>query len=123
MRIVDTIARWVEYPRAPASSMGGGRARRPDVRRCRLDRASKQYEVAKAEHDAVEREKAEAAKPRVPACFFCGEPAAAERIVVTASSPASRFASCASPSVSPPSPTRRQSAPPESPTSPRRLRP
>ena len=69
MRIVDTIARWVEYPRAPASSMGGGRARRPDVRRCRLDRASKQYEVAKAEHDAVEREKAEAAKPRVPAFF------------------------------------------------------
>jgi hypothetical protein len=55
--------------------MGGGRARRPDVRRCGLDRASKQYEVAKAEHDAVEREKAEAAKPRVPAGFLrraCG---------------------------------------------------
>ena len=117
MRIVNTIARWVEYPRARPSAWG--RKDVPDGPT--FDGVDwivlvKQYEVAKAEHDAVEREKAEAAKPRVPARFFCGEPAAAERIVVTASSSASRFASCASPSASPPSPTRRQSAPPESPT-------
>ena len=118
MRIVNTIARWIEYPRARPPAWAEDV---PDGPTFDGDWIVRAYEEAKAEHNTVEREKAEAAKPRVPAWFFCGEPAAAERIVVTASSPASRFASYASPSASPPSPTRRQSAPPESPTSPRRL--
>jgi ClpX C4-type zinc finger len=103
MRFVNMIARWVEHQRSrkPAAWEEDVLGSLP------LDgvdwiEASTRYDVTKADHDsgvrrqktetatlrveheeAVECEKAEAAKPRVPTCFFCGEPTTAERLVVS----------------------------------------
>jgi len=90
MRIVTAIARWIEVSRArhPADEVFSDPA--PIETEIPLARditamleVSKRREMAKAEHRAgVEREKVEAANQRVPTCFFCGEPATTDRIVV-----------------------------------------
>jgi hypothetical protein len=102
MRMVNMIARWVEHQRSrkPAAWEEDMLGNLP------LDgvdwiEASARYDVTKADHnsgvgrekteaatlrveyEAVECEKTEAAKLHAPTCFFCGEPATAERIVVS----------------------------------------